>query len=157
MANLATMQRYADKCAEKLGITDEVILRWHGGDCKLQKSEAAHCHVCKHTNYRNAYPRGTICLRRDTWRLKTVKDWHYLIAHEVAHLATKSSHSSPTFARRMMALGQADHREKQRVLASRKHRHIYSLTVISNGKVGRLCSICYKEQPVTPDLRAGRA
>ena len=148
MANLATMQRYAEKCAEKLGVTDKVTLRWHGGACTLRKGDAAHCHVCNRISYRNEYPRGTICLRRDTWRLKTVKDWHYLIAHEVAHLATPCSHSSPTFARRMMALGQADHREKQRVLASRKHRHNYSFTIINNGKVSRQCSICFQMKPV---------
>jgi len=139
MANLATMQRYAEKCAEKLGITDKVTLRWHGGDCVLHKRHHnAHCHICDG----DAYPRGTICIRPGTWRLKSVKDWHYLIAHEVAHLATKCNHSSVTFARRMVALGQADSYEKGKVRASRRHKCRYTALPFQH------CTICYKIKPV---------
>jgi len=119
MANLATMQRYAEKCAEKLGVTDTVKLRWHGGECKLKKSAAAHCHV----DHGDTPSRGTICIRKGTWRLQTVKGWHNLIAHEVAHLGTKSNHNSPAFARKMMALGQADRWDKNTINRERWLRH----------------------------------
>ena len=140
MATLATMQAYADKTADKLEVTARPALRWHGGDCVLaRRGHNAHCHIID-----GAMPQGTICIRPGTFRLSTVKGWHYLIAHEVSHLATKSSHSSATFARRMETVGQADYRERMRLRSTRKHRHIYSLCIIDKWGAHMYCAVCRK-------------
>ena len=121
MANLATMQRYAEQCAEKLGVTDPVKLRWHGGKCVLRrKYHCAHCHVLSDEDF----PRGTICIRPGTWKLATVKGRRMLIAHEVAHLATKSNHWTVTFARKMVLLGQADRYEQSLVKNASKRKPV---------------------------------
>lgn len=122
MPSLATLQAYAERCAAKLGIADAVVLRWADRPCTCKRGVNAHCHIMD-----SKMPRGTICITRGNWRLKTVKGWHYLMAHEVSHLATKSSHSSPTFARRMETLGVANLRERDLLRAVRKHRHAWSI------------------------------
>lgn len=142
MANLKTMQVYANKCAERLGVTDNVLLRWSGGVCKCKPRENAHCHTADGT-----MPRGTICIKPGSYRLETIKGWHYLIAHEVSHLATKCSHSSYTFARRMESLGQASSYEKDYLRTRRKHHHVYSVCRVKDGVRTLHCHYCLKAKP----------
>ena len=139
MVKLEAMQRWAERCAEKLGVTDTITLRWGGGECKVKPYHNAHCHV-----YGDTLPRGTICFNHHvtSW---SIRDWHRLVAHEVAHLAVKSDHNSVTFARRMVALGQANYRQQVMIKAQRRHRHQWSQHY-SVGRPLRRCTICGKEQ-----------
>ncbi|KKN71481.1 hypothetical protein LCGC14_0420600 [marine sediment metagenome] len=109
MANLKTMQAYANKCAEK----------WQTSDCKLGKWANAHCHILD-----GEYPRGVICLHHRRIPAKSTKGWHYTIAHEVAHLAVKSNHSTATFARRMVALGIASDYDKDSIRRAKAYANI---------------------------------
>ena len=135
MTSLAVMQRYADRCAAKLGVTDAPVLRWAGGECKIGRN-LAHCHIRD-----TKYPRGTICMRRG------LEDWKATVAHEVAHLAVQDHHSLG-FARRLVQLGQADNRERRMVLAHKRHVHKYRGTYYSTNAEApeRTCDICGKVQ-----------
>ena len=126
--NLATLQAYANKCAEKLGITEKLVLRWAGGQygCKLGKTTYAHCHTAEFGSPRNRFSRGTICLSLKWFAGFSIKEWHHCIAHEVAHLAVKSAHYTPTFDRRLVALGVANDSERRNARSARKgHHHIW--------------------------------
>ena len=137
MNKLETYQKYADKCAGELGITDKVTLRWSGTDCVVASRHAAHCHTGNKTLLR-----GTICIRR---MRMTIKYWHNLIAHEVSHLAIKSNHNSATFAKRMVALGVANSRERLMAKSGQKHKHIWNTRYFQNGVyVYSTCMICHK-------------
>ena len=114
MASLKVMQAYADKCADRLGVDAKPVLRWQTSDCRLRKYVRAHCHIVdNHTPPSAPFPRGTICISRKNMAGRTVKQWHYTIGHEVAHLAVKSNHSTGTFARRMVALGVANDYDRE--------------------------------------------
>lgn len=115
-----------------------------GGECKVEPRNWAHCHVRD-----GKCPRGTICISRHVTKVG-VKEWHQLIAHEVTHLAVKSSHKSVTFARRMVTLGQADYREARLVRAQKRHRHDWDPKWFRPNPDGtgpiRTCCICGKSQ-----------
>ena len=128
MATLKTYQSYADKVAVKLGVTDLPVLRWEGGKdgCSLSKTTYAHCHIAELVSPRNRFPRGTICLNRSYFTKFSVKEWHHCLAHEVTHLAVKSDHHTPTFDRRMVALGVANDSERINARSARKgHHHLW--------------------------------
>lgn len=128
MTKLETYQAYADKGAAKLGITDKVVIQWAGGKdgCKLAKTTYAHCHTADIINPRSRFPRGTICISHKYFANFSVKEWHHCIAHEVAHLAVKSAHHTPTFDRRMIILGVANDRERLNARSARKgHHHLW--------------------------------
>lgn len=115
---LESLQAYAEKCAAKLGVTDKIVVRWGTVDCPLHRAYA-HCHI-SNNNPKYPFPRGTICVNRTLRR--TAKQWHHTMAHEVIHLAVKSNHFSPTFAKRMVTLGVANYSEKE--TAKRKARRM---------------------------------
>ena len=148
MNKLEIYQAYADKCASKLGVTDKVVIQWAGGEngCKLSKRTYAHCHTSD-----GKYPRGTICLSRRHFTIFGVKQWHHCIAHEVAHLAVKAAHRTPTFDRRMVSLGVANDTERRNARSARKgHHHIYGKCTIYHTQIGDLrryrCSVCGKKE-----------
>ena len=139
MNKLEKYQNYANKIAEKLGLDTKPIIRWSGGDCLVAKRHNAHCHVQD-----GEFPKGTICIKQG---IEKVDYWHQLITHEVTHLAVKSGHSSVTFARRMVELGQATHRQKVMARAGRRHHHIFSIRYYNNGVYHHsCCCICQKEK-----------
>ena len=140
MASLGIMQSYAEKGADKLGVTDKPLLRWSGEPCKISRTSWAHCHITNHT-----LPRGTICIYKGLGQRK-IRNWHNTIAHEVSHLAVKSFHSSPTFARRMVSLGVANQKERLMAKAGKKHRHIYNTRYYLNGEyIYSTCMICHRK------------
>ena len=148
MTDLKTLQAYADKCAEKLGITEKVVLRWAGSKndgkgittCKLSKTTYAHCHTSASWN-----PRGTICLSRKYFTKFSVKQWHHCIAHEVAHLAVKSAHRTPAFDRRMVTLGVANDKERLNARSARKgHHHIWMSGWDRERYHYSECRVCHK-------------
>ena len=149
MADLKTLQAYADKCANNLGIAEKPVLRWHTKEyeCSMRPSILAHCHTGNETA-----SRGTICLNRRQPIWTKVSDWHNTIAHEVTHLAVKSNHSSVTFARRMVSLGIANCNEKRMEKSGRRHRHIYDRCVHYRNKPQGMvrirweCSLCGKPE-----------
>jgi len=120
MATLKTMQAYADRCADRLSVDTRPVLQWSTPDCKLNRWSYAHCHIRD-----SVYPRGTICLHRKNMAHRGVKDWHHTIAHEVAHLAVKSNHSTATFARRMVALGVANYYDKDTIKREKYFRKLH--------------------------------
>ncbi len=141
MTKLETYQAYANKCASKLDIIDKVVIRWAGGKdgCKLTKRVYAHCHITS-----TKYPRGTVCISRSHFPKFSVKQWHHTIAHEVAHLAVKSAHRTPTFDRRMVALGVANDKERLNARSARKgHHHLWMSGWDRMGHF-RQCHTCYK-------------
>lgn len=141
MDKLETYQAYADKCATKLDVTNKVIVRWAGGKdgCKIRKTTYAHCHIVD-----TKFPRGTICLNHSYFAKFSVKKWHHTIAHEVAHLAIKSAHRTPTFDRRMVALGVANDRERDNARSTRKgHHHIWMSGRDRQGSF-KECHACHK-------------
>ena len=147
MAQLETYQAYADKCAEKLGITEKLVLRWAGGQygCPLGKRTHAHCHVAELGGPRNRFDRGTICLSRSYFATFSVKEWHHCIAHEVTHLAVKSAHHTPTFDRRLVALGVANDIERSNAQSARKgHHHIWETWQELDGSLSEQCHVCRK-------------
>ena len=124
MATLETLQQYANKCADKLNLPEHPVLRWHTTDdqCKMKSHIYAHCHI----KDSHGFPRGTICLRKGIPVWHKVSWWHNTIAHDVTHLAVKSKHGTPTFARRMVSLGVANCRERTNARSARKgHHHIW--------------------------------
>ena len=145
MADLKTLQAYANKCSDKLGLPDHPVLRWYtkSDGCQMRPSTLAHCHITSDTA-----PRGTICLQKGKPVWHKVSYWHNTIAHEVSHLAVKSNHSSVTFARRMVTLGVANYAEKRLVKGARRHHHIYDQYVRRETRVRRVfktfkvCSLC---------------
>ncbi len=142
MANLKTLQLYADKCAVKLGIDVKPVLRWHLSDdmCQMKSYTYAHCHIKDN----HGFPRGTICLHKGIPVWHKVSWWHNTIAHEVTHLAVKSNHNTPTFDRRMVTLGVANLNERLNARSSMKgHHHIW---MIGRGKQGyfKECHACHK-------------
>ncbi len=141
MNKLDMYQRYADKCAEKLGITDKIVIRWATTDtCKLSKGTYAHCHVQD-----GKFPRGTICLSRKWFAKFSVKTWHHCMAHEVAHLAVKSAHRTPTFDRRMVTLGVANNSERLNARRARKgHHHIWMYGWLGKRGAFKECRVCHK-------------
>ena len=150
MNKLERYQAYAEKCAVKLGVTDKIVLRWSSEPCKTSKNTLAHCHI-KYTEF----PRGTICLARDfaSAYFNPVKKWHQTVAHEVAHLAVKSAHGTPTFDRRLVALGVANLRERRNAKSTRNHRHEWG-----SGQSDRLghfkyCHICRKIETQGEEIR----
>ena len=143
MASLKSMQSYAEKCAIKLGITDTIVLRWSGKICKCGKNTNAHCHIAN-----SEFPRGTICINKANLPLYRPTYYiHRLIAHEVSHLATKATHNTPTFARRMVSLGKANKHEKRLAKSMRGHKHIYSFMKNIDGLQHFYCHYCKKEKP----------
>ena len=139
MPSLKTMQTYAEKCAQRLNLSDMPVLRWLALPCVTRRRENAHCHTSDEVK-----PRGTICIKRGNPRLQTIKRWHYLIAHEVSHLATKCTHSSYTFAKRMETLGQASFYEVSYLKTRRRHRHVYSQFDFGTGFF--YCQFCGKKE-----------
>ena len=134
------MQRYADKIADKLGVDTRPVLRWSGDNCIVANRHSAHCHVRD-----SQYPQGTICMRKFNM---TVRYMHQVIAHEVTHLAIKSNHSSTTFARKLVRLGQANAREAIRAKSGKRHHHIYCHHYYQDGKLHHSrCGICHKIKP----------
>lgn len=138
---LESLQAYADKVAVKLGIPEQVCLKWIVLPCKLPHSSGAHCHTQAHDN------RGQICLRRNAYT--TVTGWHRLITHEVLHLKVRD-HNSVAFKRWMVKFGQASTSERQVVLranarSGKRHTHVWMY-------IGRLlepirhCYLCKREQ-----------
>ena len=82
MASLKGYQAAAERAARKLGVLDTVVVRWHGGVCRIaHKRVGAHIHTGDWKGLR----RGTICIKRGL-RGKAM-DW---MAHEVAHLVIKA-------------------------------------------------------------------
>jgi len=140
MNKLETYQAYANKCADKLGITDRPTIQWAGGDgCRLARRVYAHCHIVD-----GKFPRGTICISRSYFAKFSVKQWHHTIAHEVAHLAVRSAHRTPTFDRRMVALGVANDSERLNARTARKgHHHIWMSGRDRRGYF-RECHACHK-------------
>ena len=142
MNKLETYQAYADRCAMKLGVIDKVIIQWAGGEkgCKLKKRSHAHCHI----GTESKFPRGTICISHSYFARFSVKEWHHTIAHEVTHLAVKSAHHTPTFDRRMVALGIANDRERLNARSARKgHHHVWMWGWDRKGYF-KECRICRK-------------
>ncbi len=127
MGKLETYQAYADKCAERLNIDCKPVLRWQTKECRLHSTSYAHCHLIDdHEPPAAPFPRGTVCLSCKRMPAMSIKQWHHTIAHEVAHLAVKSAHHTPTFDRRLVALGVANDRERLNARSARKgHRHIW--------------------------------
>ncbi len=124
MANLETLQQYANKCADRLELLDHPVLRWHtkSDQCRLMPRILAHCH----TRDSHGFPKGTICLNKRAPIWYKVSFWHNTIAHEVTHLAVKSPHGTPTFARQMVKLGVANYRERIDARSARKgHHHVW--------------------------------
>ncbi len=138
MGKLETYQNYANKCADKLGIPHP-LLRWSAEPCVVKASYHAHCHIVDYE-----FPRGTICLNKLWFGHATIKQWHHCLAHEVSHLAVKSPHGSPTFDRRMVALGVANYSERLNARSSGKgHHHVWEWS--TNGKAEwQQCRICRK-------------
>ncbi|KKN70407.1 hypothetical protein LCGC14_0431020 [marine sediment metagenome] len=145
MGKLATYQAYADRCAAKLEVTDKVTLRWAGGlGCRIGKYTYAHCHIAEFVNPRSKFPRGNICLSRSYFAKSSVKHWHHCIAHEVAHLAVKSAHRTPTFDRRLVALGVANYSERLNARSAKKgHHHIWMSGGDRQGRFSE-CRVCRK-------------
>lgn len=154
MNKLELYQAYADKVAAKLGVTDKVIIQWAGkggidlitytfkqDGCKIGKYTHAHCHVID-----GEFPRGTICLSRSYFAKFSIKEWHHCIAHEVTHLAGKSNHGTPTFDRKMVALGVANDRERLNARSARKgHHHLW---MSGRDRQGYFCEcrVCHKRE-----------
>ena len=134
MPTLDALQRYADKVADKLGLTDRPVLRWADKDCWPHRG--AHCHITD-----GRHPRGTICLKRHEVSHRPIRSWHWLIAHEVTHLRVES-HSAPAFARQMVNLGVANSTDRDRDKAGHKHRHVWSTVVVSAGVRYYQCAWC---------------
>ena len=114
---LEAYQRYAGKCAARLGIEKEYICtRWHDKDdeCKMGRMIHAHVHIGSQRMMTKSagFRRGTICLNRAWFRIFTIKQWHHCIAHEIAHLSVRSNHDTPTFDRKMVQLGVANCSER---------------------------------------------
>ena len=143
MANLATLKQYANKCADKLGLPAPV-LRWSGEPCKVKSHYHAHCHTKD-----GEFPRGTICLNKHWFLYASVKQWHHCIAHEVCHLSVKSPHGSPTFDRRLVALGVANYFERLNARSAKKghHHRYYFCTGYPDGRT-RQCRICGKHNGI---------
>ncbi len=149
MANLETYQAYADKCAEKLGIKEKPVLRWAGGQygCSLGKRIHAHCHLAEFVGPRNRFARGTICLSHSYFAVFSVKEWRHCLAHEVTHLAVKSAHCTPTFDRRLVALGVANDSERINARSARRgHHHIWRRWLELDGTHSLECRVCHKKQ-----------
>ena len=147
MNKLETYQAYADKCATRLGIADKIVIRWAGSKddgqgirtCKLAPRAYAHCHIVDGWNLR-----GTICISRKYFAKFSAKEWHHTIAHEIAHLAVKSAHRTPTFDRRMVALGVANDRERLNARSARKgHHHLWMSGWNRQGRFSE-CHTCHK-------------
>ena len=139
MNKLALLQQYAEKIAAKLGVDCQPTLRWSGGTCRTKPHQAAHCHISSAT-----LPRGTICLAHVKG---TVLDWRYTIRHEVAHLATKQSHNSYSFALRMERIGEISGTERKALRSRRRHQHLYSICELMDGAKIFYCHYCHKRRP----------
>lgn len=143
---LETYQFYADKCAAKLGIADKVVIKWAGNNkgimaCRLARRVYAHCHIVDSWNLR-----GTICISRSYFAKFSTKQWHHTIAHEVAHLAVKSAHHTPTFDRRLVTLGVANDSERLNARSARKgHHHVWMSGWDRQGRFSE-CRICHKRR-----------
>uniref|UniRef100_A0A6H1ZJ52 SprT-like domain-containing protein n=1 Tax=viral metagenome TaxID=1070528 RepID=A0A6H1ZJ52_9ZZZZ len=119
MGKLETYQNYANRCANKIEV-QYPVLRWSDGKCSC-KRDLAHCHVRD-----SKFPKGTICLNKSYFAKASIKEWHHTIAHEVAHLAVKSTHRTPTFDRQMVKLGVATRAERLNARSAKKgHHHIW--------------------------------
>ncbi len=141
MNKLETYRAYADKCATRLSVTNQPVIRWADGknNDRMQKTTHAHCHISN-----GEFPKGTICLNRNWFARVTLKLKHHCIAHEVTHLAVKSAHRTPTFDRRLVALGVANDSEKRNARSSRKgHHHDWGSGWDSKGSF-KYCHICHK-------------
>jgi len=145
MGKLETYQNYANNCSDKLGI-EHSVLRWSDKECSC-KNNFAHCHVMD-----DNLPRGTICLNRRYFAEGSVKDWHHTIAHEIAHLAVKSNHRTPTFDRQLVKLGVATRAERQNSRSAKKgHHHLWMSYIRVTHLDEELerwqqCRICGKKQ-----------
>ena len=139
MNKLEKYQAYANKCADKLGVPHP-NLRWSGPPCSVHPGYYAHCHIAD-----GAFPRGTICLSKKTFARETARIRNHTIAHEVCHLAVKSSHRTPSFDRRMVALGVANYSERLNARsAKRGHHHVWRGCVnFPDGRTHQ-CIICGK-------------
>ena len=139
MNKLEKYQVYANKCADKLGVPHP-NLRWSGAPCTVAPRCYAHCHTSDGT-----FPRGTICLRSTALARGTVHEQHGIIAHEVCHLAVKSNHGTPTFDRRMVALGVANYSERLNARsAKRGHHHVWAGCINFPDGRTRQCRVCGK-------------
>jgi len=147
---LDTLQRYAEKVAQKLGVTDTVTVRWHLGKADKDKltGNDAHIHVRD-----TEYPRGTICIGRKAF---DGRGWRWTIAHEVTHLKVKNHHS-PYFNRYMARLGFNQMGERTSAVKAGliRHRHDWRRgEFISERLEGKelvirykaVCRICGKER-----------
>ena len=114
MPTLKQYQAAADRAARKLGVTDPVVVRWQGGECRIRnKRTGAHCHVAP--GYGQA--RGTICIRRG---LTGAMSW---MAHEVAHLVSRA-HGSKGFLRAVATvLPKSAEARMARRIGAIPHRH----------------------------------
>jgi len=148
LATLQSLQTWADKVADKLGLAEgsRPSLRWADKKCPLSKLGHAHCHVED-----AQFPRGTICCSQRRFNLASIKEWHVLITHEVVHLAVKSNHLSATFARRMVMLGQANRQETRLTLANKRHRHEWRWAnpIKHTQAIRHICVICGAWQEAT--------
>ena len=134
MTRLGTIQRWAERFAQKLGVPDriKVIPR---SECPTSSSKGSriHCHM-------TGVHRGTICWdTRDANR--DSRGWKWIIAHEVCHLKVQS-HSSPYFARYMARLGFAREKRQAQLAGLLRHRHEWYYFQFVDDQVRQTCSVC---------------
>ncbi|MDP2158141.1 MAG: hypothetical protein Q8K68_10590 [Nitrospirota bacterium] len=135
---LETLQRWAERYAQKLGLTEMPKVGWRK-DCTAGPADGytpkgTHCHIGPDN-------RGLVCIHPSS--LKGKRGWKWLIAHEVCHLKVKS-HRSPYFWKWMGTLGFASERVSAQVAGVQRHRHSWGVPVFScsTNQPLRRCTVC---------------
>ena len=135
MTRLSTIQKWAERYAEKLGITIQIkVIPYKECPTSSKIGGGTHCH------YKGEH-HGTIC-----WNSRAAKNdsrgWRWIIAHEVCHLKVQS-HSSPYFDRSMASLGFKEEKMAAQAAGLVRHRHDWGHPrFLDDGQIRKTCLIC---------------
>ena len=114
MTKLETIQKWAERYTQKLGVIDRVRVIPSKECPNPGGGGKTHCHT-------KGKDRGVIC-----WHNREVnkdrRGWKWTIAHEVCHLKVQS-HSSPYFDKWMAFLGFKAEKRQAQIAGVIRHKH----------------------------------